>query len=633
MTSQPLSTPVVAINSNDNNRGERPNSPLPTTIGTALRTAESYNQPTVRNEAYRMQEVQNSQDELCNPGLQPNSSSEESGKLSSTTIGLTMTSLCLSAFLSSLDLTIVTTAVPAIVAGLHSSSGYIWIGSAFILGFTAVTPIWGSVADLWGRKPIILTALSIFLAGSLLCALSPDINALIAGRVVQGIGASGMGVMVNTIICDMFSLRERGLYLAVTSGVWAVGSAVGPIIGGVFTTRLKRCVVGDGVSGSTYHNQVPIGTVVFLVLLIFLKVPSPNTTVWKGLKVIDWAGSFLCLGGTLMVLLGLDFGDAVHPWSSATVISLIVFGALTVSIFLINEWKFARNPIIPLRLLSSWSKAAAYGVFAFNAYVFIGITYYLPLYCQSVLGTDALTSGIYMLPLIVSCSLSAACAGIFIQQTGRYRALMYTAQVLLILGIGLLIMLKSERDLTQLFVFQILIGVGVGLNIEAPIIAAQASTTIKDTAAVIATMSFLRSIATAVSVVIGGVIFQNEMNDHNPALVDQLGFELASQFDGGNATTNIESIDYLPKHQQNIVRETYYQSIKVIWITYIAFAGLASFFSIFVRQHHLNEEREEAVLGVNRRDPPSASPRNQATELHNMADSGNARGSVRNRRI
>ncbi|KAI8190561.1 Efflux pump dotC [Colletotrichum sp. SAR 10_77] len=331
-----------------------------------------------------------------------------------------MASLCLSVALSALDMTIVTTAIPNIVASLDSVAGYIWVGSAFILGFTAVTPIWGSVADLWGRKPIILLALTIFLVGSLLCALAPHMDALIAGRAVQGVGASGMGVMVNTIICDMFSLRDRGLYLAITSIIWAIA----------------------------------------------------------GLKAIDWTGSLFCMGGSLMVLLALDFGDVTHPWSSATVICLIVFGLVAIGIFLMNEWKLAANPVLPLRLLSSWSKAAAYFVFAFNAFVFIGITYYLPLYSQAVLGVDALTSGLYLLPLIVSCSLSAACAGVFIQKTGRYRVLMYAAQVLLTLGTGLLINLEFERNLAKLFVFQILTGIGVGLNIEAPVLAAQAATTV-----------------------------------------------------------------------------------------------------------------------------------------------------------
>ena len=160
-------------------------------------------------------------------------------KLSNVTIALTMMSLCLSVTLSALDLTIVTTAVPAIVGSFESVAGYVWVGGAYILAYAAITPVWGSLADIWGRKPIIVTAVAIFFAGSLLCALAPDMNALIAGRAIQGLGAAGMSIMVNVIISDMFSLRDRGLYLAITSIVWAVGSAVGPVLGGVFVTRLK----------------------------------------------------------------------------------------------------------------------------------------------------------------------------------------------------------------------------------------------------------------------------------------------------------------------------------------------------------------------------------------------------------
>lgn len=311
---------------------------------------------------------------------------------------------------------------------------------------------------------------------------------------------------------------------------------------------------------------VPLGAVVFIVLLLFLKVPSPNTSVKAGLRAIDWTGSAFCVGGALMVLLGLDFGDETYPWSSAAVICLIVFGFVAIGIFLVNEWKFAANPVIPLRLLSSWSKFSAYGVFSLNAYVLIGFTYYLPLYSQSVLGADALTSGLHLLPLIVSCSLSAAGAGVFIQQTGKYRPLMYAAQILLTLGAGLFIDLEFEKNIAKLFVFEILAGVGVGLNIEAPVLAAQASTTVRDTAAVVATMGFLRSIATAVSVVVGGVIFQNVMRSENSGLVDQLGPNLAVQFDGDNASANIESIGTLPSDQQIVVRQAYFHALRTVWI-------------------------------------------------------------------
>ncbi|TQN66889.1 Efflux pump dotC [Colletotrichum shisoi] len=363
------------------------------------------------------------------------------------------------------------------------------------------------------------------------------------------------------------------------------------------------------------NSKVPIGAVVFAVLFFFLDLPSPSTSVLAGLKAVDWTGSALCMGGSLMVLLALDFGDITHPWSSATVICLMVFGAVVIGIFLVNEWKFAANPVLPLRLLSSWPKAAAYSVFAFNSYVFIGIAYYLPLYSQAVLGVDALTSGLYLLPLVVSCSLSAACAGVFIQQTGRYRVLMYAAQVLLTLGTGLLVNLEFERNLAKLFVFQILTGVGVGLNIEAPVLAAQAATTVRDTAAVVATMGFLRSIATAISVVVGGVVFQNQMKAGNPALADRIGHELARQFDGDNASAHVEDVSLLAADQQVPVRQTYFRALRTVWIMYVAFAGLALVLNLFVSEHHLSGERKQAVLGVDRGKPDSLQQPRQREEI------------------
>ncbi len=202
--------------------------------------------------------------------------------------------------------------------------------------------------------------------------------------------------------------------------------------------------------------SVPIGGTVLVILLFFLKVASPGTPIVAGLKKIDWAGGSLVVGSVLMVLLALDFGDVVFPWSSATVIGLLVFGVVAGALFLVNEWKFAKEPIIPLHLFSSKSAVAAYGVYIFNFYVFIGMLYYLPLYSQAVLGANALDSGIYILPLIVASSLAAAFVGFLIQKTGRYLGIMYIGQFLSIIGVGLFIYLPFERSLARLFIFEIL---------------------------------------------------------------------------------------------------------------------------------------------------------------------------------
>lgn len=201
---------------------------------------------------------------------------------------------------------------------------------------------------------------------------------------------------------------------------------------------------------------VPIGGTVFVVLLFFLKVANPGTPIVAGLKKIDWIGGSLIVGSVLMVLLALDFGDVVFLWSSATIICLIAFGVICGALFVVNEWKFAKEPIIPLHLFSRKSSVAAYGVYVFNFYVFIGMLYYLPLYSQAVLGANALNSGIYIIPLIVASSLAAAFVGFSIQKTGRYLGIMYTGQLLSILGVGLLVYLPFEKSLARLFIFEIL---------------------------------------------------------------------------------------------------------------------------------------------------------------------------------
>ncbi|KAL8347606.1 hypothetical protein RB601_003006 [Gaeumannomyces tritici] len=541
-------------------------------------------------------------------------------KRSAAEIALVMGPLCLSSLLSSLDLTIVTPAIPSIVHSLQSvaqgaghantASGYVWIGGAFILAHTATTPVWGSVSDIWGRKPVILAALAIFLAGSLLCALAPHMDALIVGRAVQGLGASGMGIMVKVIICDMFSMRDRALYFGITSFVWAIGNAIGPVLGGVFAA-------GAGWRWCFWIN-LPIGAVVFATLLLFLKVPNPRTPLWAGLKVIDWSGSFLIVGGALMILLALQFGDVIHPWSSATVICLVVFGSAVVGVFFLNEWKLAKNPIIPLRLLSNKSVVAAIGIMSFNMFVFIGLAYYLPLYSQSVLGADALASGLHLLPLIVSCSLAATFAGWLIQKTGKYLPIMFVAQVIFILGTGLLSNLGFEQDLTRLFLYEILIGVGIGMNLEGPLLPAQSTASARDTAAIITTMDFSRALFTAISVVVGGVIFQNMMNAANSTLVHTLGPEVAVRFTGPQAAASIDFIRSLAGDQQSLVRERYFDAFKPVWILYVAFAGAAGVLHLLVRGNHLSTENKGPILGTNRTQGASDEPSTQV--LRGAAD-------------
>jgi predicted MFS family arabinose efflux permease len=150
-----------------------------------------------------------------------------------------MLSLSASAFVSALDITIVSTALPVISGYFHSTSGYTWVGSAYVLANTATTPSWGKISDIWGRKPLLLAALTVFFFGSVMCGVAESMTVLIAGRAVQGVGAAGLNILVNICISDLFALRDRGMYFGLLSVVWACASGIGPVLGGVFSQELS----------------------------------------------------------------------------------------------------------------------------------------------------------------------------------------------------------------------------------------------------------------------------------------------------------------------------------------------------------------------------------------------------------
>ncbi|KAH7198472.1 major facilitator superfamily domain-containing protein [Fusarium flagelliforme] len=515
---------------------------------------------------------------------------ERKSKRTLAQIAVVMVSLCACVFLAALEITIVSTALPTIAAHFASDSGYTWIGTSFVLAHTASTPSWGKISDIWGRKPILLVANVIFFAGSLVCALVDDLTVFIAGRAIQGLGAAGMQTLVNICISDMFSQRDRGLYYGLTSIVWAVASGVGPILGGAFTDQLswRWC----------FWINLPITAAVFVLLFLILKLPSPNTPVWAGLKAVDWPGSFLIVGGTLMLLLGLYLGGVYEPWDSAKVVCLIVFGIITALLFVWNEWKLAEYPVIPVHIFKSWPSSAAYAVTFFHAFVFMGVAYYFPLYFQAVLLASPLQSGIYLLPFILSISISAAITGAYIQFSGKYLLVSRIGLIIMTLGMGLMINLDMHLNWAKLASFQLLTGIGVGMNFEGPLLSVQAVVPHEDVAAATTSMGFTRTIATAISVVIGGVLFQNEMKAGNQVLVDKLGPELAKVFDGASASASVDLVKTLPAESQLIVRAAFFHSLDKMWIMYTVFSSGGLLLSFFMRAQHLSKERKDAHLGI-----------------------------------
>ncbi|XXH03063.1 hypothetical protein Hte_009453 [Hypoxylon texense] len=503
---------------------------------------------------------------------------------------LIVLALCSALFLAALDVTIITTAIPTITEQFQSPQGYTWIGAAYLLANSATVPSWGKVSDIWGRKPVLLAAVATFWIGSLICALSVNIGMLIAARAIQGVGGGGIVVLVNICVGDLFSMRKRGMYYAFFGMVWAVASAIGPILGGVFTSKVtwRWC----------FYVNLPISGVGFAVLLFVLKLHNPRTPVREGLAAIDWLGSLLIIGGTLMFLFGLEFGGVTYPWGSAPTICLIVFGVVTIGVFVVVEKWYAKYPVIPLRLFKFGTNISTFGICLVHGCVFISGSYYLPLYFQAVLGASSLLSGVYLLPYVLSLSFVSVGSGLFMKKTGKYLPAIIFGMFFMTLGFGLFIDLGAEANWAKIIVFQIIAGIGVGPNFQSPLIALQTSVEPRDIAAVTSTFGFVRQLSTSVSVVIGGVVFQNGMERQYPMLLAQLGPELAGQLSGGSAGGNVGLVASLPGVQGQIARAAYWNSLRDMYIMYAAFAGVGLIISPFVSQRKLSKEHHEHKTGL-----------------------------------
>ncbi|KAJ5914855.1 Efflux pump dotC [Penicillium tannophilum] len=491
------------------------------------------------------------------------------GKLRITAI---MVALSLSMFVAALDQTIIATAIPTIAAKFDSAAGYTWIGGAYLLANAAGSCIWAKLSDIWGRKLILLIAVAWFLISSIICAAAVNMQMLIAGRALQGIAGGGLLQLNTIIISDLFSVRHRSLYLGLMEVMWALAGGIGPLLGGAFSEYVSW-------RWSFWINP-PISGIAFILLFFYLDVHNPKTGMADGIKAIDWFGSLSVLGLTLMLLLGLDFGGETFAWSSPQVICLIVFGTLCSLLFVYSEKRLAKYPPHATRHLLPDFEHCYLG-----SRVFVAGEYYIPLYLQSAKGASPMRSGVLILPLVLAEAFTGMITGVIIHRTGRYRELIWIGEI-----IG----------------YQLISGCGAGLLFQTPIIAIQATVSQDDTATATATLGFIRNMATACSIVIGGVVFQNSMGERKASLLATgMSDTLANQMTGDSAEANIEYIkDIQDPVQLLAVQGAFAWSMRNMWILYTCMSGLGLVCSFFILKTRLREDHVETVTGLNREKQP-----------------------------
>src|SRR3979411_1585401 len=317
-------------------------------------------------------------------------------------------SLMLTMFLAALDQTIVATALPTIGRQFQDVSNLSWVITAYLLASTAVAPVFGTLSDIYGRRGMIILALGLFIAGSALCALAPNMTALILARGLQGLGGGGIMPIVQTVISDVVSPRERGQYQAYFSGVWVAAGIGGPTVGGVFAEHLHWSMI--------FWINLPLGAGALALLLPKMaKIP-----VFHRRRKVDWLGGVLLMASAVVVMLVLTWGGNRYLWLSPTILAMI--GA-SVALALAFVWhaRNAEEPFLPLPLMGGTvvPYAMASGGCALGA--IMGLTVHLPLYYEVVYHLTASEAGLALIPLAAISTCGAAIAGRTMARAKHYK--------------------------------------------------------------------------------------------------------------------------------------------------------------------------------------------------------------------
>lgn len=370
----------------------------------------------------------------------------------------TMTAVLLVMLLASLDQTIVGTAMPRIITDLQGFDRYTWVTTAYLLTSTVMVPIYGKLSDLFGRKPIFLIGVVLFLIGSAASGAAQSMNQLIAFRAFQGLGAAALLPIALAVIGDLFTPRERGKWQGVTGGVFGISSVLGPTAGGWITDNSTWRWV--------FYVNVPIGIIALLVL-IFLMPTLRGKNVGKA--SVDYLGAALLILGTVPLLLGFTWAGSTYPWVSWQVFSLFGGAIVFLAVFILYEAYLERRdaqPIINPSLFKNSIFSVSVIITMITSMGMYGCILFLPLYAQGVLGISATNSGLILTPLMGGLILSSVLSGLLLSRFGRYKWLAFVGMVITIGGSFLLQRLDVNSTYSQLIIAMIILGLGLGFSMS-----------------------------------------------------------------------------------------------------------------------------------------------------------------------
>lgn len=411
------------------------------------------------------------------------------------TLVLLFITLMVVMLLASLSQMVLSSALPTLVGELDGVEHLSWVITAYLLASTVTMPIYGKVSDLLGRKPLLIVAVLLFIAGSVLGGLATDMTSLITARAVQGLGGGGLMVLSQAAIADVVPARERGKYMGILGGVFALSSVAGPLLGGWFTE-------GPGWRWTFWMN-VPLGLIAVVAIIVLMRIPAPQR---EGRVRIDVLGMALLVVATTALVLIATWGGSQYDWTSPEIIELAGVAFVAAVLFVIVERR-AADPAIPMHLFGDRNFVLATVAGLLVSVAMFGAIGYLPTYFQMSVGATATEAGLLMIPMMASLLITSIVSGAIISRTGRYKLIPVLGTIVLAIGLGLLSSVTIDTPVAVVCAYMAVIGIGLGTSMQVMTLVVQNSFSHREVGTATAAHNFFRQVGGSLGSAIVGSVF------------------------------------------------------------------------------------------------------------------------------
>ncbi|MDO4631303.1 MAG: MDR family MFS transporter [Corynebacterium sp.] len=486
-------------------------------------------------------------------------------------IGMVFAGLLVAMFLSALDQTIFATALPTIVGELSGIVLMLWVTTGYLLAATVTMPIYGKLGDIIGRKGLFLAALVLFLVGSVIGGLAPNMVWLILARVVQGVGGGGLLILSQAIIADIVPVRDRAKYMGAMGAVFGLSSVVGPILGGWFTESIGWQWV--------FWINIPIGVIAIAIALFVLRLPKHDVTF----RFDVWGTLTMAVAVTAIILVA-SWGGVEYEWGSSLIVNLIIVAIVFTALFVWAEAK-ASDPIIPLKVFKNrnFILATIGGVFI-NIAMF-GVLSYLPTYLQMVTDANATGSSLMLTVMMAGLMCTALTTGALSSKTGKYKWMPIASMLVLAVGLWLMSTLTVDTALWILLAYTFVFGAGIGFGMQILVVVVQNSFPDQEVGMATASNNFFREIGAS----LGGAFVGAQFTSRLTSLFAE------RMPDGAGINTNALTpglVKQLPETIQNAIVGAYNNALTPVFALIIPMMAAGLLAVVFIKEIPLRSDSE-----------------------------------------